>query len=259
MTESYRSILEEMISDKVHGASWYFLKLADLIEAGHREGIDTESIIRDIRMIRPGMAPLENIAELLSQLEPSRLAKAIRAYWRNAEERIKFNSLALKSSIKSIVTVSYSSNVRLLAEAIGARVIALESNPGGEGKIWGSRNGLVVPDLTMTYFISSADAVVMGCDGLYEGTIVNKVGSLPLALTARHLGKPVIVVFESFKARKSRPVNIHRISINGIDIPLFDEVPLSLIDMAVTDVGLFKSINVEYMVRAFTEAIIKYA
>ena len=258
MVESYRGILEEMINDKVHGASWYFLKLADLIEAGYREGVSVESMIHDITAVRPGMAPLENIAELLSQVNPVKLAGAIRLYWREAERGIRVNSLALKGRVKTMVTVSYSSNARLLAESVGARVIALESNPGGEGRMWGNYGGLIIPDLTMSYFISNADAVVMGGDGLYDGFIVNKIGSLPLALTARYFSKPVIIVLESFKARKSKPISIHKVNVDGIEVPLFDEIPFNLVDTLVTDVGVFTSINVDYIVGKFKEKLMQY-
>ncbi|WP_291765442.1 hypothetical protein [Caldivirga sp. UBA161] len=258
MVESYRGILEEMINDKVHGASWYFLKLADLIEAGYREGINVESMINDISMIRPGMAPLENIAELLNQVNPVKLAKAIRAYWREAGEGIRVNSLTLKGRVKVMVTISYSSNARLLAESVGARIIALESHPGGEGKMWSSHGGLIVPDLTMSYFMTNADALVMGSDGLYEGFIVNKIGSLPLVLTARYFGKPVIIVLESFKARKSKPMIMHKINVNGIEVPLFDEIPLNLVDILVTDVGVFTSISVDYIASKFKERLLKH-
>mgnify|MGYP001773310072 CR=1 FL=1 len=258
MAESYRSILEEMINDEVHGASWYFLKLADLIEAGYREGINVESMIHDITMIRPGMAPLENIAELLNQANPVKLAKAIRAYWREAREGIRVNSLTLKGRVKVIITISYSSNARLLAESVGARVIALESHPGGEGKMWGNHGGLIIPDLTMSYFMTNADALVMGGDGLYEGFIVNKIGSLPLALTARYFGKPVIIVLESFKVRKSKPMIMHKINVSGIEVPLFDEIPLNLVDTLVTDVGVFTNISVDYIAGKFKERLLKH-
>lgn len=259
MAKGYRAVLEEMLSDRVHGASWYFLKLSELLEAGVKEGIPVDAMIRDIKSIRPGMAPLENIAELLGTINPINLSKAIRAYWSKAEEGVRVNSSMFKGRIKVIVTISYSSNVRLFAESVGAKVVALESRPGGEGSMWGNYGGLVVPDLTMSYFLTNSDAVVMGGDGLYDGFIVNKIGSLPLALTSRQLGKPVIVVLESFKARKSRPMSMYRISINGVDVPLFDEVPLSLVNYVVTDVGVFTSIDVEEIENNFKGLITQYS
>jgi len=255
----YRAVLEEMISDRVHGASWYFLRLAELLEAGVSEQVPIETMISDIRSIRPGMAPLENVAELLTQVKPLDLSRAIRVYWGRAEEGIRANSRLFMNRVKSMVTISYSSNARLFAEAVGARVVALESNPGGEGRMWGGHGGLVVPDLTMPYFIANSDAVVMGGDGLYEGFIVNKVGSLPLALTSRHLGKPVIVVLESFKARRSRPSQVYRVNVGGIEVPLFDEIPLSLVDVLITDIGVFTRVDVAYIEGKFKETILKYA
>lgn len=255
----YREILEELRNDYVHGASWYFMKMADLIEAGQREGINVDEMSRDIRSIRPGMAALENVAELLEIMDPLRLAKAIRAYWQRARKALYDNSTTMKGRFRSIVTLSYSSSVVTFTEATGASVVALKSDPGGEGNLWSRHGALVMPDLLMSYVVSNIDAVAIGCDGVYSEVFLNKVGTLPLVLLAKHLKKPVILIFESFKAHASKPPTIHRIRISDIEAPLFDEVPLGLVDIAVTDIGVFGSINPRELEDKFRREIMALA
>ena len=236
----YREILREMAEDKVHGASWYFARAIDLVEEAQAEGIPAEAVSKDLLGVRPGMASLANVADLVGRAYGPGLVRVLRDYWLRARGLVK-ESFSRLTWLRNVVTISYSSNVADLASSLNIRVIPLESRPGDEAFEWVKIGFRPVPDLAMAVFVRDADAVVMGCDGMYVDGILNKVGSLPLALTAKYLNKPVVVVSESFKAIDSpTPPSLFTVNYNGVEVPLFEQVPYSLIDVVVTDVGVFE-------------------
>lgn len=103
-----------------------------------------------------------------------------------------------------IATISYSSQV---AETIMAyremidRVYILESRPMSEGITFCnelSEKGIgttMVTDAGMGTAAVKSDMALIGCDSLLgDGTVIHKTGTLPLALSMRHYGKPVYSV-----------------------------------------------------------------
>jgi translation initiation factor 2B subunit (eIF-2B alpha/beta/delta family) len=91
------------------------------------------------------------------------------------------------------------------------RVLVSESRPGGEGlaaAVALARAGLavtLVPDAACGVFIGEASAVALGADSVRpDGSLVNKVGSYPLALAAREAGVPVYALCEALKIAAQR-------------------------------------------------------
>lgn len=85
-------------------------------------------------------------------------------------------------------------------------VIVTEARPGLEG--WNVAARLASQGVAVTYitdaqaglFVGEADLVLFGADSiLADGSLVNKTGSLLIALAAREAGVPVLVAAESFK------------------------------------------------------------
>ncbi len=120
---------------------------------------------------------------------------------RAAEQRIPAGSRILLHSSSSTVG-------RILERMSEARISAIvtESRPGLEG--WNvaatlARNGMAVTYITDAQaglFVGEADLVLFGADSvLADGSLVNKAGSLLIALAAREAGVPVLVAAESFK------------------------------------------------------------
>ncbi len=234
---SYRAIFEEMRRDETHGASWYFDKALDAAEKALGE-TDQESFINELINIRRGMASLAFIANALSRFGMSvETISALRRYGKEAR-----HALSGAHREGTVLTISYSSAVSLV---FGSSIrYVLESRPGNEAEELVKRfPGIVmVPDSAVAQFAAEVDIIAVGTDGIYLDYILNKVGTLPLALVARHLGKPFIVVGESFKAQQHNANcnDLHRVEFRGVPVKLFDCVPTQLIDLFITDVGEFR-------------------
>lgn len=105
----------------------------------------------------------------------------------------------------TVVTLSYSSTVLATLSRKDLRVTVLESLPGGEGMRTARllrRQGVaarVVADSMAARAVGQARFVVVGADTVTPRFIVNKVGTLPLALAARHHRVPVLVVADRSK------------------------------------------------------------
>lgn len=125
----------------------------------------------------------------------------------------KHKSVLLK--YKSFTTISYSKTLLnlfiLLKNNIPKlKVFILESRPMLEGRIFAKeliKHGIectIIVDAFMRYAINNSDAVIIGADQILKnGDIVNKIGSYPLALTAKEEHKKVFVVATRNKFVKS--------------------------------------------------------
>ena len=58
------------------------------------------------------------------------------------------------------------------------------------------------------YIMERVNMVMLGAEGVVEsGGIINKIGSYPIAISAKAMNKPVYVVAESFKFVRAFPLN----------------------------------------------------
>jgi methylthioribose-1-phosphate isomerase len=107
----------------------------------------------------------------------------------------------------------------------------------------------LVPDTASGLFIYDAAAVIFGADSVRaDGSVVNKAGSFPLALMARHAGVPVYILSETTKiAPPDFPLHIEQGNarellakeISGVTprAPAFDCTPPELITTVITERG----------------------
>ncbi|CAG8546153.1 12467_t:CDS:1 [Racocetra fulgida] len=92
-------------------------------------------------------------------------------------------------------------------------ITILESRPLNEGAILGQKLSSLLPQQSRTvsiqvitdsscdFFMPTVTHVLLGADRIlgYDGSVINKIGSVPLALAAKHHGKPVYVVSRTDK------------------------------------------------------------
>lgn len=110
-------------------------------------------------------------------------------------------------------------------------------------------------DAAMAVAVAEADLVMVGADALFrDGSFANKVGSLPLALAARHLETPYYVVTERSKLYLGDPADVgmeqrpaHELADDWslwasgrveIRNQFFERVPASLVTAYLTDDGV---------------------
>jgi translation initiation factor 2B subunit (eIF-2B alpha/beta/delta family) len=192
------------------------------------------------------------------------LAEARRLSARDAQTQQALYTNAATLLSGTIYTLSRSGTLESILRELGQghiieRVIVSESRPGGEGAALGralARAGLpvtLVADAAAGVFIGQATCVALGADSLRaDGSLVNKVGSYPLALVAKMASKSVYVVCETLKiAAPDFPLELEEMDPaellpeTGDDSerlsarnPYFDVTPASLIAAYITEEGI---------------------
>jgi translation initiation factor eIF-2B subunit delta len=189
--------------------------------------------------------------------------------------------LGLIAEGDKIMTHSYSSTVMAVlgeAPAEGKRieVIATRSGAGGTGQriaLELGRRGMKVTfidDTAVGLYVSSANKVMVGADRVCaDGTIVNGVGTYPLALAAQKAAIPFYVLCETLKfdhRMKSDEVDLEekepsevigRVKLPpqvSVKNPYFDLTPLELVTGIVTENGLLAPGGVTAYIRRLLSA-----
>ncbi|AUX08990.1 translation initiation factor eIF-2B subunit delta [Halalkaliarchaeum desulfuricum] len=106
-------------------------------------------------------------------------------------------------------------------------------------------------DSAMGHALRNCDRVVLGMTCIVEETYYNRVGTFPIAATARRLDVPVVVVGSGAKVvgeefvfenefRSGSEVMLEPVEGVTIENPTYDAIPLSLVDRVITDEGSFE-------------------
>ena len=80
------------------------------------------------------------------------------------------------------------------------RVFLFESRPMNEGQnaalelVESGINVTIMADAAMSYAVERCDIVLVGADTFSEKSLINKIGTRPLALLAREFVKPIYIV-----------------------------------------------------------------
>jgi translation initiation factor 2B subunit (eIF-2B alpha/beta/delta family) len=204
-----------------------------IIKDPHRDIKDLIlNLSKEIIESRPSMAPLINtVGYLINGLDSYtkyEIIKRIEALYKvkniitqNLEK--EFQNFLMKKSIKrpKIMLISYSSTILSLLKKNNNQnflIYILESRPLCEGKnvaeiLSSSFETHLIIDAAMGKFIKDIDFVLVGIDSILKnGSIVNKIGTYPLACIAKEHKKEVFGVGDSFKYNLKSHFN-HKISI----------------------------------------------
>lgn len=247
--------IERLRRDYIHGSAWYFERISALL--AHIDRQDIGELRESLETLRPGMASLSNLNEILSKssisdIDLKGLSKTLVSFVRSSSRRL--SAFCSNLRFESVLSISNSTAIRQFLEAGRIeRIFLLESRPGGEirqaAKQYAKYADVsIVPDSAVSHTVKRVDAVVSGMDGIYaEGIFTNKLGTLGLCISANYFHKPVYVFGESFKATSARPKSLTTVEIKlgntSGRVPLFDMVPLELVNYLVTDHGVILSPN----------------
>ncbi|MCH8034572.1 MAG: hypothetical protein IH950_12560 [Bacteroidetes bacterium] len=231
MKMKQNEILNKIITDRTSGSSEILTKLNKFLLSNIKEkGLIIESLSA-ARTKLSHFAVIKNYIDELNMLLASDNYERFIEYVRNNEEEDKliikeiFKNIYKKlPSAKTILTISKSGtliNVIKLwhKKRTNLNIIITESRPANEGKLMAKELlmcGLkveMITDVMTGIFVPKADAVIVGADVvLNNGNVINKTGSLTLALLCKHYKKPFYVL-----ASKSKFVSENRHKINEED------------------------------------------
>ena len=228
MPEDVESLVEEIRKDNTSGASALAQRVVDVFTAyAMQEGATKEGFIKlaeELVEARPSMAAVRNAAtecmetvlEVTEDPEKTRallvdMFKRYKAKLAAARKRAALNVAETLHEDSIIITCSHSENVidsLLMGREKGkvSKVFVMESRPLFEGRVTAKRLQEAGIDCELTvdaagpYFCKECDLALVGADSvLRDGSVVNKVGTYPLAMACREVGIPFYVVCESIK------------------------------------------------------------
>ncbi len=223
--EAVTRAVEELRGDNTSGASALtdrvfdaFLLYLASTQRQERCYNDLKALAKALSGSQPGMASVRNAAWMCAEgLKRSswrgyeELLKRLRRAVAGSGDRIAHWALTLFQPGASVLTLSYSNHVlRTLKAAHGARALAevflLESRPRLEGQALAQDLAtLGIPhtllaDAAGAQGVEAVDLVLTGCDALLvDGSVVNKVGTLGLALACETFSVPFHCLCEALK------------------------------------------------------------
>jgi len=241
--------------------------LAFLKERPQAPPEELERFAQRLAQAQPAMASIRNLVrrtvEAARQGDPSVLRAAVEAFLEELEQspvRIARQALPLVPEGARLLTISYSSAVfatlrRAHEEGRGISVICPESRPLREGlRLARGLAALgikveVCVDALAPALVKECDLVLVGGDALAPEGLVNKCGTLALALAAHHYGKPLVAAVSRLKflerlepewIREMPPEEVLDPPGSGVRVSnrYFDLTPLERIPFVATEEGV---------------------
>lgn len=258
--------VQELRDDRSHGASWMARRavetLAELTTLEVRSCDDLLGQLRDagreLAACRPGVGAVAGaVGRVLaaagheSHLEVDDLRRLIQEEAQALDDARRRAAASITIQLRerlnggTIVTHSASGTVReAFQQSEPAKVICTVSEPVGEGRAFAEEwraAGLdteLVDDAEAPDRVADASIVLIGADTVFrDGTICNKVGTIPLAKAAADAGIPTIVAAEVIKLAPVPGSQAPELA--DIERSLFELVPPELITEVVTEEGPF--------------------
>jgi ribose 1,5-bisphosphate isomerase len=147
-----------------------------------------------------------------------------------------------------IMTHCHSSTAVDVIKAIKPRrIYVTETRPKMQGLKTAKelKKDIFIVDSAMGYYMPEVDYVIVGADSVRKEGIVNKIGTLPMAVTAKAFGKKVYVAASILKIDKRKRFRIEMRSPREVGKiraanPAFDITPWKFIDGVITERGVMR-------------------
>ncbi|MDD1772080.1 MAG: hypothetical protein LUQ09_04095 [Methanomassiliicoccales archaeon] len=258
-------LLRKVAEDDVSGSSEIYSRLLRDLTAALKDKptvVDWKEFCLGLSKVKRSMAPIQNVAGsikvmLNASIPEDQINGFIKGFLISLQEKdanaaeIIAKKVANEQRPKKIVTLSYSGTVTkaILAMSRDIEVSVAESLPMGEGAVTCrklSDRGVKVTlfrDTMICSELKDADLVLVGADGVCPEGVVNKVGTMSLAIAAKELGRPVISLCCTSKlipVLDLDPITTMR-DADGYTFreDVFELTPLSLFHSIITEEGTF--------------------
>lgn len=271
----WREALKAYQEDRTSGAMALALRAAQILEGWaqtapadsiERFRSELEELLQEILRAHPDMAPPRHLAEAAHRAvweamdltaARSNLVSVVQRLRRQLEAHERAAARHAASLLRSVRAILTHSRSGLVAKALAfaaekgrsLQVVCPVAEPGGEGRRMSEEvaamghTAILLPDLVAMHWLPQVDLVLVGADAWDEEGIVNKIGTLALAISARAFRRPFFVVATSEKrwpagigphpARAERPLPLA-----GEEIPWFEFVPRSYLTGLILEDGV---------------------
>jgi len=228
---------EAVLADRVSGSRTLALAALDAVRQAMQQRRDDEAraFLTRLRDAFPSMAVILNVAHALlrDELTPAAV-EGLRAEMTGVAwlERALHNHLAQPATVLTFSNSGAVFELLLMAREHVQRVYCCRSLPGGEGeqavrRLCGAGiAATLVEDAEASTALAGADIYLIGADMVCGEFVVNKVGSLSLALLCRHAGVPVLSVAGPLKRLDAGALRHYRLC------GPFERVPVELLNVA---------------------------
>ena len=227
MSTKTKSELDKLLNDKTSGSSEilnnlnvFFLRHNSNLELIKESAIKVRERLSHFTIVKNY---LDKIELLLKKDNPARLLKYLNSLEFEENEKMKriFQKIYNKlPEINAILTISKSGTLievfRMWSEKNKKlKIIIPESRPASEGKLMAKAllkygiNIELITDAMSGIYIHKADAAIIGADTvLKNGNVINKTGSLHVALLCKYYKKPFYVLATRSKFQNKSKVAI---------------------------------------------------
>ena len=216
MQTSLAERVERVATDDKHGASWLAREAVEAVAEAIELGEDPLPLARELARARPAMGAIAGALGrvIAAGRSPEQMADEARAVVEARERAAKAIAVLLGPSIEGVVmTHSASATVKeALLHTPPERVVCTVSEPVGEGRGFAEElrgAGLTVDlvgDADAEHAVGTVNLLLIGADTVFrDGSLVNKVGTLGLAKTAKQAGVPVFAACEVIKLSPAEP------------------------------------------------------
>lgn len=181
----------------------------------------------------------------------------------NAGKIASIGSKIIATSNK-VMTISNSTLVRKIFLTIAAQhrrfeVYNLISHPPDEGIAFAeylAKNNIrstIIADSQVGVFLPKMNLVLIGADRLYKDGFINKAGTLPLCLAAKHHNVPVYLAVETgkilleseraIKITNQNPDEVYKSNIRKLNAEniYYEKTPLELVHKIICENGVFET------------------
>lgn len=257
-------MLDKISKDHVSGSSEIYSELLDGMQEAlaHRPKVwEWKDFSEGLSEVKRSMAPLQNVAGsirvlLNAQIPDEQFNGFVKGFLTDLRERETSAPEKIAKTLIGthkpgrVVTISYSGTVTnsLLSLPKDVEISVAESLPMGEGALTCKKladkghHATLFRDSMIASEVQKADLVLVGADGVCPEGVVNKVGTMLMALAAKEHGKPFVVLCSTSKLIPVLEMDAmegetlaDRVRIKEF---VFERTPLELVTSVITDEGV---------------------
>ncbi len=209
--------VERIAADETHGSSWLAREAVAAVVEAAKQGEDPLELARELVRARPDIGAIAGALGrvLVAGRTTDQLVEEAEALIGSRERAAATIAVLLRQELEEKIVMTHSASAtarEALLHGGPGRVVCTVSDPVGEGRAFAAElaeAGLtteVIADDDAEHAVATVDILLLGADTVFrDGSLLNKVGTHPLAKAASRRGVPVVVASEVLKVAPADP------------------------------------------------------